>query len=61
MMYGISSNAWLKQSILFALEEETEFISSRELTYIVGDYSQSTIKKSVEIFKKILSPSTPAT
>lgn len=45
MMYGISSNAWLKQSILFALEEETEFISSRELTYIVGDYSQSTIKK----------------
>ncbi len=45
MMYGISSNAWLKQTILFALEEETEFISSRELTYIVGDYSQSTIKK----------------
>ncbi|KAF1305688.1 helix-turn-helix domain-containing protein [Enterococcus saccharolyticus] len=45
MMYGISSTAWLKQSILFALEEETQFISSRELTYIVGDYSQSTIKK----------------
>lgn len=45
MMYGISSTAWLKQNILFALEEETQFISSRELTQIVGDYSQSTIKK----------------
>lgn len=45
MMYGISSNAWLKQNILFALEEETQFISSRELTQIVGNYSQSTIKK----------------
>lgn len=45
MMYGISSNAWLKQTILFALEEQTEFISSRDLTFIVGDYSQSTIKK----------------
>lgn len=45
MMYGISSTAWLKQNILFALEEEIQFISSRELTQIVGDYSQSTIKK----------------
>jgi hypothetical protein len=44
-MYGISSTAWLKQNILFALEEEIQFISSRELTQIVGDYSQSTIKK----------------
>lgn len=47
MMYGISSTAWLKQNILFALEEEIQFISSRELTQIVGDYSQSTIKKNL--------------
>lgn len=60
MMYGISSTAWLKQNILFALEEETHFISSRELTRIIGNYSQSTIKKICRELQEELEKTYPA-
>ncbi len=45
MLYGISSNTWLKTVILYTLEEHTDFISSRDLALTIDECSQSTIKK----------------